>query len=137
MITYQTVTDFNPKAILKLYDAVFWSNYTAQPKRLMAGLRNSLLVLAAFDGEELVGLCRLVGDGVTIVFVQDLLVLPAYQGQGIGSNLLKQVLTKYHSCYQIHLLTEQSPKTDAFYQSLGFRPVADLACQAYTYVRQE
>ena len=38
--------------------------------------------MAAYDEDRLVGLIRVVGDGLTIVFIQDLLVYPQYQRQG-------------------------------------------------------
>lgn len=73
--------------LLQLYGSVGWVNYTARPERLEAALRGSLTVLGAWaendDGAgTLVGIARAVGDGCTIVFIQDILVLPEYQRQG-------------------------------------------------------
>ena len=67
--------------------------------------------MAAYDDdEELVGLIRAVGDGLTIVFIQDLLVCPHYQRQGIGQSLVQQTLERFKEVYQIQLATEQSDK---------------------------
>ena len=65
---------YNEKEILKLYSSVGWTAYTDEPQVLKQGFQNSLLVLAAYEGEELLGIIRVVGDGVTVVFIQDLLV---------------------------------------------------------------
>ena len=70
-------TRFNE--ILGLYEAVGWTNYTARPERLRAGYACSLAVWGAFAGDRLVGVVRVVGDGATIVFVQDLIVAPSHQ----------------------------------------------------------
>ncbi len=59
---------------------------------LEQGYRNSLLVLAAYENDVLLGIIRMVGDGFTIVWIQDILVLPSRQRQGIGTALLKAVL---------------------------------------------
>ena len=63
---------------------------------------------------------RLVGDGFSSVFVQDLIVLPSYQRQGIGSNLMKEALADYKDAYQIQLSTEQTEK------KLGFLPFSGV-----------
>ncbi len=117
--------------LLPLYDAVGWTNYTASPKMLEQAYRNSLYVLGAYDGDKLVGVIRAVGDGASIVFVQDLLVLPDYQRRGIGACLLKTLMERYAEVYQFELLTDETPKTTAFYEALGFTPADRLGCCAY------
>ena len=98
---------------------------------LREGFRNSLLVLAAWEGDELLGIVRAVGDGFTIVFVQDILVLPAWQRRGIGTALLKAVLDRYPAVRQIELATDDDPKAIAFYKSLGFSDFAELGCRGF------
>ncbi|MGT2965068.1 GNAT family N-acetyltransferase [Streptococcus acidominimus] len=135
MITYTTQGKLDMKAVLALYEAVEWSNYTEQAGMLEQALKNSLQVIAAFDEEKLVGLIRAVGDGYSIVFVQDILVLPDYQRMGIGRQLMESLLAIYPNIYQLHLLTGKEEKTKAFYESLGFRAVDELDCVAYTYLK--
>ena len=111
----------------------WWSNYTNRPQQLEQAFHQSLFVMAAYDGEELVGLIRAVGDGLTIVFIQDLLVYPQYQRQGIGRSLLQQTLGRFKDVYQIQLATEQSDKNLAFYRELGFRRQEDFDCTGMIY----
>ena len=59
--------------ILNLYTSVGWTAYTCDPKTLKMGFSHSLLILAAYEGEKLLGLVRVVGDGFTVVLIQDLL----------------------------------------------------------------
>ena len=42
--------------ILHLYDSVGWKAYTDHPEVLRKGFGNSLLILGAYEGEELLGL---------------------------------------------------------------------------------
>ena len=114
--------------VLHLYQAVSWTNYTNQPQMLEQSLAHSLAIYVARDGEEIVGLVRLVGDGFSSVFVQDLIVLPSYQRQGIGSALMKEALGDFKDAYQIQLATEQTEKTLAFYRSLGFETLSSFQC---------
>ena len=60
--------------VLHLYQAVGWTNYTNQPQMLAQALTHSLAIYLARDGEKIVGLVRLIGDGFSSVFVQDLIV---------------------------------------------------------------
>lgn len=81
--------------------------------------------------EELVGIIRVVGDGHSIIYIQDILVLPAYQRKGIGRLLLKNVLEKYSQVYQKVLLTDDQPKTKQFYESMGFRTADKFGCVGF------
>ena len=122
---------YNEKEILKLYSSVGWTAYTDDPQALKQGFQNSLLVLAAYEREELLGIIRAVGDGVTIVFIQDLLVFPEKQRKGVGTALVKAVLKRYPTVRQIELTTDQSQETAAFYESLGFSESAKIGCRGF------
>ena len=117
--------------ILKLYSSVGWTAYTDDPVSLEAGFENSLLALACYDGDRLVGIIRTVGDGNTIVYIQDVLVDPSYQRKGIGSTLIRAVLDRFRNVRQIVLSTDAQPSTIAFYESLGFRKMEDMGCCSF------
>lgn len=120
--------EYKEDEIKRLYTEVGWSAYTENMQTLEQGYKNSLLVLAAYQNEELLGIIRVVGDGFTIVFVQDILVFPQKQRQGVGTALLKAVLAKYPDVRQIELVTDNTPKTVAFYKSLGFYEFSEIGC---------
>ena len=121
-------TAYNEAEILPLYAQVGWTAYTQDPSALEQGFRHSLLVLAAYEQDALLGLIRVVGDGASVVLVQDLLVYPDRQRQGVGTALLKAVLERFSAVRQIQLVTDDTPKTIAFYRSLGFSDLASLGC---------
>ena len=128
MIKFTKERSISIDDVLHLYQAVGWTNYTNQPQMLEQSLAHSLATYLARDGEEIVGVVRLVGDGFSSVFVQDLIVLPSYQRQGIGSNLMKEALADYKDAYQIQLATEQTEKNLGFYRSLGFETLSTYDC---------
>ena len=117
--------------ILNLYASVGWTSYTRSPEVLRKGFENSLLTLAAYEGERLIGIIRAVGDGHTIVFIQDILVLPEYQQKGIGSALLQKILERYSMVRQIELVTDNDSKTISFYRSIGFREMLETGCVGF------
>lgn len=119
---------YNEEEILRLYASVGWTAYTDNPEVLRHGFENSMLTLAAYEGENLLGIIRTVGDGHTIILVQDLLVFPEYQRKGVGSALLQTILDRYSHVRQIELATDNTPKTIAFYKSMGFREMCEIGC---------
>ena len=120
--------EYQEDEIRALYAAVGWTAYTEDLPALERGFQNSLLVLAAYEDGELIGLIRAVGDGATVVFVQDLLVAPQKQRRGVGTALLKAVLDRYSNVRQLLLTTDNTPNTIAFYKSLGFSDLSTLGC---------
>lgn len=134
MIRYVDNPEIALVDVLPIYEAVGWTNYTQNPEMLEAAFENSLHVLAAFNEEGiLVGVLRAVGDGASILFIQDILVTPEYQHQGIGTKLLQQTLEKYKNVYQIQLATDNSMKTISFYESNGFTSLTSLNCVSFMY----
>ena len=121
-------TTYNETEILELYASVGWTAYTKNPDVLRKGFENSMLTLAVYDGEELMGIIRTVGDGYTVVFVQDILVFPEHQRKGVGSALLQAVLDRYSHVRQIELATDNTEETVAFYRSMGFKEMSEIGC---------
>ncbi len=121
-------TEYSEEEILRLYAAVGWTAYTKNTEALKQGFQRSLLVLAAYEKDELLGILRAVGDGYTIVFVQDILVFPDQQRRGVGTALLRAVLERYSHVRQIELVTDSMEKTIAFYKSLGFSELSSIGC---------
>ena len=134
MIRYVENPVVTLEEVLPLYEAVGWTNYTQNPTMLKGAHKNSLHILAALNEEgKLVGVLRAVGDGASILFIQDILVYPAYQHQGIGTKLLQLTLEKYKNVYQIQLATDDSTKTVSFYESNGFTSLTSLNCVSFIY----
>lgn len=124
MITIKKQEIVKLEDVLHLYQVAGWTNYTHQPEMLEQALSHSLVIYLALDGDAVVGLIRLVGDGFSSVLVQDLIVLPSYQRQGIGSALMKQALEDFKEVYQVQLATEQTEKNVGFYRSMGFETLS-------------
>lgn len=57
-------TEYSRDEIQRLYSQVGWTAYTEDLKALEQGFKNSLLVLASFENDELLGIIRVVGDGI-------------------------------------------------------------------------
>ena len=136
-----TVTTYEPNAtptqdeLVSLYSSVGWSIYADDPHRLAGAIASSLAVVTARRSGELVGLARLVGDGLTIVYVQDTLINPADQRRGIGQELLRRLLEPYADVRQKVLITDDEDAQRAFYESMGFVDTRDLPYPIRTFTQ--
>ena len=55
-------------------------------------LQNDLFDIVAIHNEEVIGMGRLVGDGVMYWYLQEIIVMPEYQGKGIGTDIVNALL---------------------------------------------
>lgn len=117
--------------LIDLYNNVGWSNYTNNAVMLQKAYENSLFVISAWDDDKLLGIIRIVGDGHSIVYIQDIIVLEAYQHMGIGSKLITEAMNKYKDVYQKVLLTENEHKTKTFYEKMGFVNCNEYGCISF------
>ena len=60
------------------------------------------------------------------MYIQDILVSPLHQGNGIGKALVKEILLRYKHVRQKVLLTDDRPERLRFYTSLGFANTREL-----------
>ena len=121
--------------LLALYSSVGWTNYANNPAMLEQAVKASLWQLAVYDEKELIAYIRIVGDGHSVLLVQDLLVRPDHQRQGIGKKLLEEALATFPNVYQRLLVTEHSEKNLVFYQSLGFVELSEQVCTGMIYIK--
>ena len=80
-----TVAEYN-----RLLEAVGWPK--RNPTAVEAGLARTLFAVCAISNGEVVGMGRVVGDGAIVNYIQDVIVLPEYQKQGIGENILLAIM---------------------------------------------
>ncbi|CAM3067179.1 GNAT family N-acetyltransferase [Filibacter tadaridae] len=120
MINFNNSKKINREQLERLYNDVEWYAYTQDLEGLRQAIEQSLEVISVWNDEELVGLIRVVGDGLTIIYIQDVLVLSSYQNQGIATQLIQQILKKYKDVRQKVLLTEEAPDVRHFYEKNGF-----------------
>ena len=111
--------NLNKEVLGNLYQDAEWSAYTNDLEKLHQAVLQSYEVLTAWEGQKLVGLLRTVSDGLTIVYIQDILVLKSHQNQGIGSQLMQMILEMNKNVRQKVLLTGEAPDVRHFYEKNG------------------
>ena len=74
---------------IRLFDSAGWG----RPDRELVetSLKNSYVTFSVLDGEKVIAMARLIGDGGMAFFLKDLIVDPEYQGKGIGKELMAHI----------------------------------------------
>lgn len=125
---------------LSLRAGVQWKPLSREQAEL--ALTNSLYTITAHTDAGCVGMGRLVGDGAVICYVQDLIVLPDVQGQGVGSavlNGLKEYVEQLQLDHTEMMFCLMCAKgREAFYEKHGFlaRPTEALGPGMIQYLRK-
>lgn len=120
--------------IWSLYQSVGWGSQYP-PGILKQAFEASLCILVAYHRDAPVGLIRAVGDGVTVVLIQDVLVHPRYQQKGIGTGLIAKLWQRFPRVRQQYVLTDDREETVGFYRAVGFLPVDRLHQKAMAKMR--
>ena len=83
----------SPEVYLDLFETTGWNDeYHVSAEELRRANATSQFMVSAYDGERLVGYGRLLSDGVLHAMIYDLIVLPEYQGRGIGGTILGRLV---------------------------------------------
>ena len=116
-IQLKATRDIPARSVVALYQAVGWSA-AEKPELLCQALANSHSLVSAWDANKLVGLGNAISDGHLVVYYSHLLVLPQYQGRGIGTRLMRMLKARYDGFHQ-HVVIADGRAID-FYRKCGF-----------------
>lgn len=117
-IQYSETRELMAENVIALYRANEWSS-AEKPDLLLKALRASHSLVSAWDGAKLVGLGNAISDGHLVVYYPHLLVLPEYQGRGIGTGIMQRLMARYEGFHQ-HMLVADGRALD-FYRKCGFQ----------------
>ena len=97
---------------------------TIHPEQAKAGIEGSAFITAATDGLKTIGVARLIWDGGYSALIKDVLVLPDYQGKGIGKEMVNRILgfleSKLKPGYKISVDLIAAKGKEGFYKQFGF-----------------
>ena len=103
-----------------LRKAVGWR--THQEEAIEKGMPNTLYCVCAYVDQELVGMARIIGDAGLAYYIQDVIVIPAYQRQGIGTQIMDQIMRYLREPIDLQATVglQAAPGKEAFYEKYGF-----------------
>ena len=90
-----------------------------KPDELKLAFSNSMFKCFVLDGERLVGVGRAVADGIDCAYLCDVAVHPAFQGRGLGKEIIAWL--KEMSAGHKKIILYANPGKEGFYRKPGFR----------------
>lgn len=124
---------------IKIIETVGWKKTTK--RQMEIALKNSLTVKYVIDGNT-VGMARAVTDYGYMSLIADVIVMPEYQGQGIGKLMVTNLLNRIKDSLEpgeeslVELLA--APGKTAFYEKFGFKVKKEVAESGmYTWINKE
>ena len=115
---------------MELRRRVGWCEFPLEEAQ--AGIDNSYMITCARDGEQAVGVVRLLWDGGYIAFLSDVIVDPDYQRQGIGKKLVESAIQRVKADMKpgskVKMCLMAAKGKEPFYEKFGFseRPNENL-----------
>ena len=105
----------------KLFQTTGWNDkYGLSSDELTQALHSSWYVFSAYADEQLVGFGRLVSDGVLHAMIYELIVLPEYQGRGVGGKILEKLVKKCQEAGVRDIQLFCAAGKRKFYEKRGF-----------------
>ena len=104
---------------------VGWPNPPSAETHLKILEQSYYVILAVdTDADRVIGFVNAISDGLLSAYLPLLEVLPEYQGQGIGQELMRRVLARFEDMYMVDLLCDRD--LQPFYEKLGMKPVSAM-----------
>lgn len=123
MIDYRIDAPLALADIVRVLEASGIQRPTADPARIGRMFAAADIVVSAWSGDTLVGLCRALTDFSYCCYLSDLAVDQAFQRQGIGSGLIERLRAALGEEVSIVLLS--APAAMEYYPALGFAPTGN------------
>lgn len=105
-----------------LYEEVGWGAYSYECSK--KALDNTLYSISIYDEDKIIGFGRLIGDGICFIYIHDVMVVPNFQSQGIGSMIMSKLLEKVKEIKvenpSVRTYLGSSTGKEGFYEKFGF-----------------
>ncbi|WP_036605601.1 GNAT family N-acetyltransferase [Paenibacillus assamensis] len=104
-----------------IWEAVGWGNVNIDMTE--RSIANSVYTVVVVCDDQVVGMGRIVGDGAMYYYIQDVAILPEYQGIGIGKQVMEKLMNyiRYHCVGAGFVGLFASQGKEPFYEQFGFK----------------
>ncbi|MEH7380937.1 GNAT family N-acetyltransferase [Bacillus sp. JJ1533] len=106
--------------LLRLYEALGWNSLKLSANDVEKMCKQSWYAVYAFDRQQLIGMGRVISDGVITGIICGVGVLPSYQSQGIGKEIVNRI-TKYCEQHKVIPQLMCVEELEPYYKELGFK----------------
>ena len=105
-----------------LYDAVGWGAFDSAISQ--KAMNNTFYSVSIYDNEKIIGYGRIIGDGICFLYIQDIMVMPEYQNNKIGTMIMEKLIEKIKKIQSenphLRVYLGASKGKENFYKKFGF-----------------
>ena len=138
MIDYEVTNYITPEEYMEMRRLVEWSAFPLE--QAAEGIKNTfILICFRVDGKP-VALGRAVSDRGYVVYIADVIVIPEYQGNGLGrkimESLMEQIKASMKPGYRVMVSLLAAKGKEKFYNKFGFvdRPNEAFGCGMHQWI---
>lgn len=128
----------DPEVYNSLRLSIGWTSYSLD--QIETGLENSLFSLLVTEGGKPIGMGRIIGDGIMVFYIQDIIVLPEYQKCGVGHEIMTRLMNYINSKAVNNSIIGLMAAVgkERFYEKFGFnqRPNERMGCGMTIWVKK-
>jgi ribosomal protein S18 acetylase RimI-like enzyme len=133
-IEIRFVNSWPEDEIVALYKAAGWWKDSYDKAEILQLIVGSFVFAVAIDNktEKAIGMGRVLSDGVSDAYIQDLVILPIYRGQNLGKKLVQTLIDHCRSKGILWIGLIAEPRSSQFYKTLGFKTMENHIPMLYT-----
>lgn len=132
-IEIKFIESWSTEEIIKLYKAGGWWRESYNPSLIPALISGSFAfaIVRDISTGKTIGMGRILSDGISDAYIQDLVILPEYRGKNIGKKLVTFLIDHCVSkgIGWVGLIAE--PGREEFYKDVGLKPMKDHVPMLY------
>ncbi|WP_313346564.1 GNAT family N-acetyltransferase [Sedimentibacter sp.] len=111
-----------PEEFIILFHSVGWD--PPEVDQVAIALDNSICTFSLYEGSELIGMARILGDKAMSFYIKDFVILPEKQNKGNGKLLMNTIIAtiknKLSNGYKVSIELISSKGKEEFYEKFGF-----------------
>ena len=132
-LNYEVTDSITPEEYMEMRRLVGWSEFPLEQAK--EGIAHSAYIACFRKEGRPIALARVIWDHGYVVYIADVIVVPEYQGSGLGRELMNRVIafirgTVLKPGYRVMVSLQAAKGKEAFYERFGFirRPNDDTGC---------
>jgi len=124
-IEFKLIESWPEGDIVELYKAGGWWKNSYDSSGIEPLIKGSFAFAVAVDkkSKKAIGMGRIISDGVSDAYFQDIVILPEYRNQGIGKKIVETLIERCLSAGILWIGLIAEPDQDDFYTPIGFKPM--------------
>ena len=122
-IQIKLVDSWPEQVVVSLYKMGGWWKESYDSSLIQSMIKGSFVFAIVVDtiNDKAIGMGRVISDGISDAYIQDLIIMPEYRKKGIGKKLVKTLIDYCISKKLVWIGLIAEPGSEDFYKDLGLK----------------